>query len=104
MAKKMMMEQPVTVPAPLEVDCIPCLENMGLWLFAARLRAGERVWQYEVDAALAEAGHSHEAYPHGHSPFPGAIGPIRDSVGVDSLNSMMSEGCPPNTGRRYEEV
>lgn len=97
---KVAAPMPVMAEQPLEVDCIPCLEDMGLWKFAQKIRAGEHVYQYDIDMAMQEGYHG---YPE-NQVWPGAIGPIRDSMGVTSLGSMMSEGCPPNTGRHYEEV
>lgn len=101
---KPMMAVPMNGAEQLDYECIPCLEDEGLWDFAAKVRCGERVWLWQVNVAFAEAGEKYGFYSPLHSPFPGTLRPVRDSLGIESLNSMMSEWCPPNTGRDYEEV
>lgn len=101
--RKMMM--PTVAPAypeePLKADCVPCLEDAGLWYFAEKVRGGEPVYEYDVKYALDEHERN-EPYETGN--HPGVIGPIRNSAGTNSVAAMMSEGCPPNTGRVYDEV
>jgi hypothetical protein len=100
--KPMMMESPIDMPMePMKADCIPCLEDAGLWYFAQKVRNGDMVYEYEVKHAIDAHGRG-EHYDHGN--HPGVVGPIRNSAQTNSLAAMMSEGCPPNTGRDYEEV
>lgn len=85
---------------PLTEACIPCLEDDGLWYTAQRVRLGETVYPYEIEEALE---HSDKHY-QGKHPTMQAVPPIRNSAGTNSVAAMMSEGCPPNTGRRYDKV
>ena len=89
--------------APMRADCIPCLEDAGLWYFAERVRGGAEVYEYEVKDVLDQAERD-QRLGYSEPVYPGVIGPIRNSVGTNSVAAMMSEGCPPNTGRDYEEV
>lgn len=106
MARNRMMPVPAYPMEPMEpmkADCIPCLEDAGLWYFASKVRAGMPVYEYEVGDAIEMAEHG-DPYNKYSVCNPGVIGPIRNSVGTDSVAAMVSEGCPPNTGRDYEEV
>lgn len=101
---KNMMAVPSYPPAPVEplkADCVPCLEDAGLWYFAEKVRIGEPVYEYDVSYALD----AHERAEGGErNNQAGVVGPIRNSAGTNSVAAMMSEGCPPNTGRTYNEV
>lgn len=99
--RKMMMPAYPAPMEPMKAACVPCLEDSGLWYFAERVRSGEEVYEYEVKHAL-DAHERNEPYETGN--HPGVIGPIRNSAGTNSVAAMMSEGCPPNTGRVYDEV
>lgn len=85
------------MPGPLDAECVPCLENNGMWYFAAQVRMGERVEVYEVEQAY----NPHHYGPQNNSTV---LPPIRNAAGTNSVYAMMSEGCPPNTGRFYEKV
>lgn len=87
-------------PRVLDQACVPCLEDQGLWYLAQQVRMGKTVYEYEVEETMEHVS-AHERAEH---PTMQAVPPIRSSSGTNSLGSMMSEGCPPNTGRRYDEV
>lgn len=93
------VEMPVSpeMPMPLDAECIPCLENNGMWYFAEKVRAGDVVSTYEVEEAL-------ENQSYGPQNNQTVLPPIRNTAGTNSVYAMMSEGCPPNTGRHYYKV
>lgn len=82
---------------PMKADCVPCLEDVGLWYFAQKVRMGENVYEYDVEEALEP---SHYGPQNNQTVLP----PIRNAAGTNSVAAMISEGCPPNTGRHYEKV
>lgn len=91
---------PMTMPEEYRVPSVAELENRGLWYTAQKVRNGEEVYPYEYMEAEEHAS----AHYRGKHPTMQAVPPIRSSSGTNSVASMMSEGCPPNTGRRYKEV
>lgn len=98
MPKKMMLAVPMNPVEPLKADCVPCLEDAGLWYFAQKVRMGHDVYDYEVREALEPR---HYGGPENNQ---AVLPPIRNAAGTNSVAAMMSEGCPPNTGRTYDEV
>lgn len=106
-----MARYPKALPAPmfpeqpLKAECAECLEDQGLWYYAQKVRMGAEVYEYEVKAAVDQGLQMNRPPGHygGRSVGQLVLDPVSNSVGTNSLGAMMSEGCPPNTGRHYHK-
>lgn len=101
--RAMPMEVPEAME-PLHATCVECLEDNGLWYYAQKVRMGGEVYEYEVKNAVEQGLQMNRPPSH----YKGSVGqlvldPVSNSVGTNSLGAMMSEGCPPNTGRHYHK-
>jgi len=93
-----MMPAMPEMPMKLDAECIPCLENNGMWYFAQHVRVGDHVSTYDVEMALRPD--EYQRFRNNQT----VLQPIRNAAGTNSVQAMISEGCPPNTGRHYEKV
>lgn len=103
--RPMALAAPMMPMEPLKADCIDCLEDAGLWYYAQKVRMGGTVYEYEVKHAIEEGLQMNRPCEYGGHGNVGqlVLDPIRNNAGTNSLGAMMSEGCPPNTGRHYHK-
>lgn len=75
------------------------LEREGMW-HDAQMERLHRRGDHDAEYFMPYEKHDSNV-GFAYSGFPGVKAPVRDSMGIRSINSMMSEGYSLNTGNVY---